>query len=147
MQKHWDSLSDSGWHDLVAGLVKDTQIEAALEALQAMFAARVPVEGWLYEMVIYSLCDLGELDEALRVMIHRVSAGHDIGRSSWYHLFDVGCSKLHVSLKCLNDFITVGSTDELITIVSHYSFRMGPPNRAKPFEPLRRTVPSRSHGC
>ncbi|KAI9657249.1 MAG: hypothetical protein M1831_004438 [Alyxoria varia] len=99
MDKHWFTLSDTTWHDLVAGHIKERQLEAALETLEDMQDKhRVQVQEWLWDMLIYSLCDMGEVEEALWIMKKRVTVDgpeKPISRAVSYYLFDLGCSTLH----------------------------------------------------
>lgn len=98
MRQRWITLSESGWHDVAVGYVKDAQIEQALECLDDMRRAGARVQYWLYDMVVYVLCDMKEIDEAVRIMKDRISMGDsNISASVWYYLFDAACEALHVS--------------------------------------------------
>jgi len=98
MRQRWITLSESGWHDVATGYIKDAQVEQALECLDDMRRAGARVQGWLYDMVVYVLCDMSEVDEALRIMKDRISMGEsNISASVWYYLFDAACEALHVS--------------------------------------------------
>lgn len=103
MRRRWITLSESGWHDVVTGYMKDGQIEQALEGLEDMRRAGARVQRWLYDMVVYALCDMGEVDEALRIMKDRISMGEsNISASVWYYLFDAACEALHVSPRVIH---------------------------------------------
>lgn len=98
MRQRWITLTENGWHDVVTGYIREGQLEQALEGLDEMRQTGAHIQGWLYDMISYALCDIEELDEALRIMQDRVSSGDiNISPSSWYYLFDVGCKLLHVS--------------------------------------------------
>ena len=100
MRQRWMPLSDLGWHYVVAGLAREGQLEAALEGLQAMRNAlgSAKVESWLYDLIIYVLCDMDEVDEAYRLMMQRMPVEESyISRATWYYLFDTACGLLHVS--------------------------------------------------
>ena len=97
MRERWFSLTVSGWHDVVAGYVREGLIEQALEGLDDMRNAQVDVQSWLYDMLVYMLCELKELDEALNIMTYRIRINQDRASSSvWYYLLDTACTELHV---------------------------------------------------
>lgn len=97
MRKRWFTLTESGWHDVVAGYTREGLIEQAIDSLDSMRKARVRVQGWLYDMIIYTLCDINEIDAALTIMKDRVTYGENmISMGSWFYLFDIACSELHV---------------------------------------------------
>lgn len=96
MRQRWIDISQNGWHDIVCGYIKDSEMESALEALRTMQQNRVTIQHWLYDMVIYMLCDLGEINEALRLIKQLMTQG--LASSSfevWFYLFDTGCKLLH----------------------------------------------------
>lgn len=99
MRQRWLPLSEFGRHFIVAGLAREGQVEAALEELYAMRVATsaVKVQGWLYDLIVYVLCDIEEVDEAYRIMLERMAPGEpQLDRVTWYCLFDTACSLLHV---------------------------------------------------
>jgi len=98
MRQRWITLTGNGWHDVVSGNIREGQLEQALDGIDEMRQAGVTIQGWLSDMMIYALCDVEELDEALRLMQDRVIIGETISSSAWYYLFDVGCRLLHVSV-------------------------------------------------
>lgn len=96
MRKQWFNLTASGWHDVVAGCVREDQLELAFDYLDEMRLAGVEIAPWLYELITFSLCDHGELDEALRLLQHRAEQNElAISPSTWYYLFDAACELLH----------------------------------------------------
>lgn len=98
MRQRWFSLTASGWNDLVAGYTREGLHEQALEALDEMRKSGIPIQGWLHDMLVYAMCDVNEIDEALTVMKYRVWTGeHTASASAWYYLFDTACRHLHVS--------------------------------------------------
>lgn len=96
MRRRWLELSSPGWHDVVAGCLREGSLELAFETLDEMRQARVPVQGWLYDMLVFRLCDCGEMDETLRLLKHRVDTDElSISAGVWYYVFDNACSLLH----------------------------------------------------
>ena len=50
MRSQWMSVSDSGEHDVVAGLLREGLFEQALERLDGMSRQNMRVQGWLLDM-------------------------------------------------------------------------------------------------
>ncbi|KAI9788039.1 MAG: hypothetical protein M1816_007251 [Peltula sp. TS41687] len=89
MRQHWFSLTPDGWHDVVTGLLRDGQLEMALENLEHMQREDVRIEDWLLDVVIYTLLDLEEIDEALKMIKSRNSLdGAAMSANLWYQLLD-----------------------------------------------------------
>lgn len=97
MTARWIPLSVNAWHDVVAGHIKEAQLELALEGLAEMRRAGMQVQGWLYDMTTFMLCQMSELDEACELTGFRISTGSNISFGAWYCLFDAACTVLHVS--------------------------------------------------
>ena len=80
----------------MAGLLRDRQIELALDALNQMRRDGVRIETWLHDMVIYTLCSAEEFDAALSLMESRVDNGElNISGTLWFHFLDTASSALH----------------------------------------------------
>ncbi|CAG8951991.1 hypothetical protein HYFRA_00000726 [Hymenoscyphus fraxineus] len=79
MRERWFGLSPDGWHNLVAGLLRDRQYEMAMDKLDQMHSDEIPVQAWLYDIFLYKLCHAGELDEALQLLIYRFQKHHQFG--------------------------------------------------------------------
>lgn len=130
MENRWLELSLSGWHDVIAGCVREGQMELALEHMDSMRQFRVRPQGWLLDMILFRLCDLEEIDEAFRFLQSRVSADElSISPGIWYYLFDATCSMLRhealsyiwqrrVNPKYLNP--TTGQTMAVLTSASRH---------------------------
>ena len=96
LRQSWFSLTKYGWHDAVAGMIKDRQIELALDGFESMRQEGMRIESWLYDMMIYTLCSVEEFDAAIDLMEYRVSDGEgDISATLWYHLLDTASQALH----------------------------------------------------
>lgn len=97
MRECWFSLTSDGWHNVMVGLLRDGQFEMAFDKLEQMQSEGVRVKGWLYDIFTYVLCEAEELDEALRLLRHRVDNGDtDISANVWHYMLDACCSQLHV---------------------------------------------------
>lgn len=97
MRQRWFNLTPDGWHDVVTGFLRDGQLEMALENLEYMQREDIKIENWLSDIVIYTLLDLEEIDEALKMMKSRNSLdGAAISASLWYQLLDRASRASHV---------------------------------------------------
>ncbi|CDM37116.1 hypothetical protein DTO013E5_9310 [Penicillium roqueforti] len=86
LRDRWLTLSPAGWHFVAAGLLRENQIELALEHVALMQRKDIFVENWLHSIIVYTLCDHGELDEVYDVMRARVDQGHDMTHRLWMHV-------------------------------------------------------------
>ncbi|CAI7648399.1 unnamed protein product [Penicillium palitans] len=86
LRDRWLTLSPAGWHFVAAGLLRENQIELALEHVALMGRKDIFVEDWLHSIIVYTLCDHGELDEVYNVMRARVDQGHDMTHRLWMHV-------------------------------------------------------------
>ena len=97
MRQRWFTLTDDGWHDLMAGLLRDRQIESAIETLYMLHDAGKRIESWLHDLFVYTLCDLDEFDEVLHVMRHRNDDGElEISPALWDNILDTASRSLHL---------------------------------------------------
>ena len=81
---------------MVAGLVRERQLELALDTMDQMYKEGIKADSWLYDLVIYTLCSAEEFDLALKFMQHRISSGElYISASLWYYLLDTASRALH----------------------------------------------------
>lgn len=98
MRQRWFSISNDGWHDLIAGLLRDRQIELALDAFDFIRQERISIQSWLQDMIVYILCDIEEFDEVLAIMRHRVSMGdRTVSPTLWFYILDTASRSLHHS--------------------------------------------------
>ncbi|KAI9807453.1 MAG: hypothetical protein M1833_000198 [Piccolia ochrophora] len=97
IRDRWLTLSTDGWHDVVAGLFRERQLELAMEKLEHMQNEGMKVETWLYDAAICLLLDLEEVSAALSIVQHRVAQGDDttISGNVWFSLLDIGSRCLH----------------------------------------------------
>lgn len=96
LRQRWFSLTKDGWHDVIAGLIRDRQLELALDTLDQMQKEGVKVDSWLYDLMIYILCSAEEFDCAVDLMQHRMSSGElYISATLWYYLLDTASRALH----------------------------------------------------
>ena len=96
LHQRWFTITPDGWHDIIAGLIRDRQIEVAMKNLEAAEKQGIEIETWLYDMIVYNLCSIREFDEALQIMQRRYfSSESSISQTLWYHLFDSASCALH----------------------------------------------------
>ncbi|KAI7510223.1 hypothetical protein KC347_g4488 [Hortaea werneckii] len=109
MRARWLQLSEDGAHDVVAGLLRSGLFEQALERIEGMRQNSVPVHGWLLDMAVYMLCNIGEIDEAYQIMRVRHDSGEaNLSRTLWHTLLDTGSSYRHHASTSLVWSIQVG---------------------------------------
>lgn len=98
MKERWFGLSPEGWHCLVVGLLRDRQYEMAMDKLEQMRSDQIQIQPWLYDIFTYNLIEIGEIDEAFKMLRHRFEhEKKDISPSLWYFLLDTFSSNFHVS--------------------------------------------------
>lgn len=98
LHQRWFTLSNDGWHDVVAGLIRDRQLEMALDKLDQMHIEGIRIHPWLQDMMVYTLCEAEDFDEALKMMRQRTSNGEMmISATLWYSFLDTASRALHVS--------------------------------------------------
>lgn len=95
LRDRWLPLSPAGWHNVVAGYIRERQYEMALETFERMELQHIPVQDWLFRLLVYNIIDAGEFDEALRLMRSRVEAGHNISPNLWFLALDLASAALH----------------------------------------------------
>jgi hypothetical protein len=99
MKERWFGLSPDGWHNLVAGLLRDKQLESAMNRLEQMETDQIEIQPWLHAIFLYRLCEVGELDEAFRLLkqcwLHAESG---VDYTMYYHLLDKFSSAFHVNI-------------------------------------------------
>lgn len=94
--QRWFSLTTDGSYDVIVGLLRDRQLEVALNNLETLRNQGVAIASWLNDIIAYTLCDMGELDEALKLMRHRVTTGeHTISGILWSHFLDSASRSFH----------------------------------------------------
>ena len=97
MKERWFGLSQEGWHSLVVGLVRDRQVEMALDKLEQMHSDGILIQPWLYDIFTYTLCELGELDEAYKLVHQRLENSRlGITLDHWHYLLDRFSNAYHV---------------------------------------------------
>lgn len=71
MKARWISLSPLGYHHLIISHLRDREYELALSVFYSLHHRHIPVEPWLYDILIYVLSEAGELSTALSILRSR----------------------------------------------------------------------------
>ncbi|KAF2213228.1 hypothetical protein CERZMDRAFT_21364, partial [Cercospora zeae-maydis SCOH1-5] len=96
MHQRWFQLSEEGWHDMIAGMLREARFEQALERLDKMRIEGMHIEPWLLDMAVFALCDAGEIEEAFRIMRARYDAGEvRLRQALWAYLLDKASEARH----------------------------------------------------
>ena len=96
LHERWFTVTADGWHDVIIGLIRDRQFEVAMVTLEDIERQGIKVLPWLYDILVYNLCELSEFDEALRIMQRRFVSGEaHISLSLWHHFLDSASRSLH----------------------------------------------------
>jgi hypothetical protein len=98
MAKQWMSLTPSMEHFVTAGYIREGQLELALQGIEKMQQQKTPVEQWLYGLVIYSLCEVEDLDAVLRLLYSAEDERMDIPTYTLHHILDKASECLHLDL-------------------------------------------------
>jgi hypothetical protein len=68
----------------------------AMEKLEEMQKAGMVPAPWVYDLLIYTLCDTSDFDDALQLMRQREANGElDISITVWYYLLDKASTAFH----------------------------------------------------
>ncbi|BDD59243.1 hypothetical protein MAP00_004465 [Monascus purpureus] len=156
LRDRWLPLSPAGWHFVIAGLVRERQLELALDHVAAMETKGIPIESWLHSLLVYNLCDVDEFEEVLNLMCSRDRHNH-ITKKLWMYVLDaastalhhettsyvwnqqVGLGYLHPPYRVCSNVLTVasrtGDTD-LAASVFHYFTETGTPPDLRDYERL-----------
>ncbi|KAL8965922.1 MAG: hypothetical protein Q9183_003615, partial [Haloplaca sp. 2 TL-2023] len=96
LRSRWFALSDEGWQDVIVGLLREKQVEVALDTLQNVQQEGIRIQPWIYDLLIFNLCDAGEHDEALSLLEMRAEKGEQlISGNIWHHMLDTASSAFH----------------------------------------------------
>lgn len=98
MHQRWFSISNDGWHHVIAGLLRDRQVELALDTFDFVRKERISIQSWLQDMIVYILCDIEEFDQVLAIMRQRVFEGDSTTSPTlWFYILDTASRSLHHS--------------------------------------------------
>lgn len=97
LRQRWFTLTNDGWHDVITGLLKEKQLEIALDHLEQMQREDNQVKSWLYDMIVYTLCEVEEFEEAITLIKDRIAGGElRISANLWFSLLDTASRALNV---------------------------------------------------
>jgi hypothetical protein len=97
MERGWHGLSGDTHHLIIAGMLRGLQLEQAVDELEAMVRNDIGVEIWLYDLTVAVLTNVGELEEALRVMRMRLeNAGPEGLNPIWTFMLEAAAESFNV---------------------------------------------------
>lgn len=89
MKRLWLKLSLEGCHHLIIGLIRDRQYELAIERLEQMIENQAPIKPWLFDILMYQLCESEEYEEALSILNYRWDhRRNEIKSELWHFMMD-----------------------------------------------------------
>jgi pentatricopeptide repeat protein len=98
MQNTWVEITSAGHHDVVAGLFRERQLEMAMDKMEYMFQEGITIQPWLFDMATYILLETDEVDEACRLVQHRLwSDNPTMTPSMWFLLLEKASAGINVS--------------------------------------------------
>ncbi|KAI4717637.1 hypothetical protein E4T48_06169 [Aureobasidium sp. EXF-10727] len=96
MRRQWLQLTTEGYHWVGAALFREGQLEMGRDHLDEMRNDNVPIQGWLYDIALYTMLEMKEFDEALLIVKDRVAANDWIvNRNIWSHMLDCSAAFFH----------------------------------------------------
>jgi hypothetical protein len=100
LEKDWHGFGETGRQYVVAGYVRDLQLEQAVEEIRAMRKEDIPVATWVYDLVVSVLCGVWEFEEAIKVMRMRVEeVGPEQASAVWLYMLEQAVYVSNVSLR------------------------------------------------
>ncbi|KAH7353451.1 hypothetical protein B0T11DRAFT_356560 [Plectosphaerella cucumerina] len=98
MDRNWSSLDPAGRCSVALGLLRDGQVEMALDAFEAMARSDAPPFPYLFDIFVLSLTHQGFLDEAIRMAYDKLAVtGKTLPRALWLLLLDICSRDFHAS--------------------------------------------------
>lgn len=77
-------------------MIRDRQLELALDVVELLQEEGTRIHPWLYDLIVYNLCDAEEFDEVLKIMRHRTTNGELlISATLWFYFLDTASRALH----------------------------------------------------
>ncbi|KAI9762048.1 MAG: RNA processing protein [Chaenotheca gracillima] len=97
MRHHWVELTAEGWCDVTISLLREQNIELALQNLDHIIQEEIAVPNWLYDSFIYTLLELEEVNEAMGIIRNRsTDSPKSISATAWFQLLAVASQALHL---------------------------------------------------
>jgi hypothetical protein len=98
MAKQWISLTPSMEHFVIAGYIREGQLELALQSIERMHQQKTPVGQWLYGLMIYSLCEVEDFEAVLHLLYHAEDERVEVPTYTLHHVLDKASECLHLDL-------------------------------------------------
>ncbi|TQN67896.1 putative U6 snRNA-associated Sm-like protein LSm4, partial [Colletotrichum shisoi] len=88
LKQSWSEVSVDGQSHIALGLLRDGQLEMALDALESLMDKQVAIPSWVYDIFIFIFAQHGFVDEAIKLAHGKVHAGSEVKLAVWYMLLD-----------------------------------------------------------
>ncbi|KAJ0142668.1 hypothetical protein CTA2_1364, partial [Colletotrichum tanaceti] len=95
LKQSWAEVSVDGQSHIALGLLRDGQLEMALDALETMMDKQVAIPSWVYDIFIFIFAQHGYVDEAIKLAHGKVHAGSEVKLAVWYMLLDTCALAYH----------------------------------------------------
>ncbi|KAF1992203.1 hypothetical protein K402DRAFT_300827, partial [Aulographum hederae CBS 113979] len=97
MKDKFIEVSPTGHHYIIAGLLRESQFELALETIDKLESSGiVDIRPWLLDMAIFMLLDVGEVDQAFHLLQLRLDKPEiAISHALWYQFLDAASAEDH----------------------------------------------------
>jgi len=106
MQQRWFALNDEAWGWVVQGYIKDRQMELAVDMVVEREGRGLKVVNSVYRDLIAGLVEVGEVNEALRILIRiegvdgetywKGALRRERRKKMWFDLLLVAARDMHV---------------------------------------------------
>lgn len=98
MERRWHGLTEDTHHLVIAGMLRGLQLEQAVDELESMVRNGIRVAPWLYDLTVVVLVNVGELEEALRVLRMRLEhVGPEELTPIWTFMLEAAAESFNVS--------------------------------------------------
>jgi hypothetical protein len=99
MERGWHGLTEDTHHLIIAGMLRGLQLEQAVDELESMVRNGIGVATWLYDLTVAVLINVGELEEALRVLRMRLElVGPEELTPIWTFMLEAAAESFNVSI-------------------------------------------------
>jgi pentatricopeptide repeat protein len=86
LQQYWFPLSREGWQWVIVGMIRDRQIELALDKFREMQELDLEMEPWFLNFIITTLLSISAFPEAMAVLQMRCELEEPVSTAMWDHV-------------------------------------------------------------
>ncbi|WQF86064.1 Putative tetratricopeptide-like helical domain superfamily [Colletotrichum destructivum] len=95
LKQSWADVSVDGQSHIALGLLRDGQLEMALDALESLMDKQVAIPSWVYDIFMFVFAQHGFVDEAIKLAHGKVHTGSEVKLAVWYMLLDTCALAYH----------------------------------------------------